>query len=63
MVSMATTSGIRATGSDQDHSRKTLLKNATGYGAWKTKVSTILEGEECWELVQGIELEPMSLGV
>ena len=26
-------------------------------------MSTILEGEECWELVQGIELEPRSLGV
>ena len=60
---MASTSGIRATGSDHEYSRKPLLKNAAGYGAWSTKMSTILEGEECWELVQGIELEPRSLGV
>ena len=60
---MATTSGIRATGSDQEHSRKPLLNNAAGYGAWKTKMSTALEGEECWDLVQGIELEPISLRV
>ena len=60
---MASHSGIRATGSDSDHSRKPLLKNAAGYGGWKTKMSTILEGKECWELVQGIELEPRSLGV
>ena len=56
-------SGIRANGSDQEYSRKPILKNAEGYGAWETKMSTILEGEECWDLVQGLEPEPLSLGV
>ena len=60
---MASTSGIRANGSYQEYSRKPLLKNAVGYGAWRTKMSTILEGEECWDLVQGIELEPKGLRV
>ena len=62
-LAMASTNSIRATGSDSDQSRKPLLKNAAGYGGWSTKMSTILEGEECSELVQGIELEPRSWGV
>ena len=60
---MASHSGIRATGSDQEYSRKPILKNAAGYGAWKSKMAAILQGEQCWRLVQGIELEPQSLGV
>ena len=60
---MASNSGIKANGSDHEYSRKPLLKNVAGYGAWSTKMSTILEGEDCWELVQGNELCPLSLGV
>ena len=60
---MASNSGIRATGSDQEYSTKPILKNVAGYGAWKTKMAAILQGEQCWRLVQGIELEPQSPGV
>ena len=60
---MASHSGIRATGSDQEYSRKPILKNAADYGAWKSKMAAILLGEQCWRLVQGIEVEPQSLGI
>ena len=60
---MTSNSGIRATGSDQEYSRKPILKNAAGYGAWKTKIAALLQGEQYWRLVQEIELEPQSLGV
>ena len=60
---MASTSGIRASSSDHEYTRKPVLKNAAGYGAWETKMSTILEAEECWELVQGLEPEPEDLNV
>ena len=60
---MASNSGIRATSSDHEYSRKPILKSAAGYGAWKTKIAALLQGEQCWRLVQGLELEPENLGV
>ena len=51
---MASHSGIRARDSDQgEFSRKPILKNAEGYGAWRVKMETILDADDCWEIVQG----------
>ena len=60
---MASISGIRATGSDrEEYSRKPILKNAAGYVAWATKMELVLDGEDCWNIVDGSELEPNELG-
>ena len=53
-------SGIRAT-SDRD-TRKPILKDAASYISWQTKMETILDAEDCWEIVTGNELEPVELG-
>ena len=59
---MASYSGIRARDFDRgEYSRKPILKNAAGYGAWKVKMETILDADDCWEIVQGTELEPLDL--
>ena len=59
---MASHSGIRARDSEQgEYSRKPILKNAEGYGAWSTKMETILDADDCWEIVQGTEAEPVDL--
>ena len=52
--------GIRAT-SDRD-TRKPILKDAAGYISWATKMETILDVEDCWDIVTGDELEPVELG-
>ena len=55
---MASHSGIRARDSDQgEYSRKPILKNAEGYGAWSAKMETILDADDCWEIVQGTNVE------
>ena len=53
-------SGIRAT-SDRD-TRKPILKDAASYISWSAKMETILDAEDCWEIVIGNELEPSELG-
>ena len=59
---MASHSGIRARDSDQgEYSRKPILKGADGYGAWRVKMETILDADDCWEIVQGTEVEPVDL--
>ena len=59
---MASYSGIRARESDRgEYSRKPIQKDAAGYGAWKVKMETILDADDCWEIVQGTELEPLDL--
>ena len=35
--------------------KKIILKNREGYGPWKSKVTTLLDGEECWEIVNKTE--------
>ena len=35
-----------------------ISKDREGYGPWKTKVTALLDSEECWEIVNGIESEP-----
>ena len=58
---MSSHSSIKASSSDREHTRKPVLKDAAGYGAWETKTSTILDAEECWDIVIEAELEPQSL--
>ena len=61
---MASSSGIRARDYDREESstRKPILRDATGYISWATKIETILDAEDCWEIVQGTEHEPIELG-
>ena len=54
---MAFTSGIRADGSGE-YVKKIILKDREGYGPWKTKVTTLSDAEECWEIVNGTETKP-----
>ena len=52
-------SGIRASGSGTgEFAKKIVLKDAASYGPWKAKLTSILDAEYCWEIVNGIELEP-----
>ena len=60
-VSMASHSGIRAGSESGEYSRRPILRNADGYGAWRVKMETILDAEDCWEIVQGTELIPIDL--
>ena len=63
MVTKATTSGIRETSSDLgDYPKRALLKNATGYVACTTKMELTLDGEDCWDIVRGAEVEPDEMG-
>ena len=62
IVSMAHHSGIRATGSGSgDFIRKIVLKDAASYGPWKAKITSILDAEDLWEIVNGTEEEPEEL--
>ena len=54
---MASTSGIKANGSGE-YVKKIILKDAEGYGPWKTKVIAILDAEDCWEIDNGTKTEP-----
>ena len=56
---MASHSGIRASGSGTgDYVKRIVLKDAASYGPWRAKLTSILDVEECWEIVNGTELEP-----
>ena len=60
---MASTSGIRANGSNRgEYTRKQILKDMAGYSAWSTKMETILDADDCWDIVIGTEIEPNELG-
>ena len=51
-------SGIRASGSGtREYIKKIVLKDAASYGPWKAKLTSILDVEDCWEIVNGTELE------
>ena len=59
---MSSHSGIRARDSDHgEFSRKPILKDAESYGAWRVKMETILDADDCWEIVCGTEVEPADL--
>ena len=61
-VSMASTSGIRASGSGtSEYMKKIVLKDASSYGPWRTKLTAILDAEDCLEIVNGTELEPAEI--
>ena len=61
---MASTSGIRATGSNSgEYIKKIVLKDSASYGPWKAKLTSILDAEDCWEIVNGIEAEPRRIAL
>ena len=52
-------SGIRASVSGSgDYVKKILLKDVASYGPWKARLTSILDAEDCWEIVNGAEVEP-----
>ena len=56
---MASHSGIRASGSGTgDYIKKIVLKDAASYGPWRAKLTSILDAEDLWEIVNGAESEP-----
>ena len=59
---MASTSGIRASGSGtSEFIKKIILKDAASFGPWRTKLTAILDAEDCMEIVDGTELEPAEI--
>ena len=53
---MAFSSGIRASGSGSgEYTKKILLKDTATYGPWKAKLTSILDAEDCWDIVNGRE--------
>ena len=59
---MASSSGIRASGSGtSEYMKKIILKDALSYGPWRTKLTAILNAEDCLEIVNGTELEPVEI--
>ena len=61
-VNMAFTSGIRASGSgSSEYVKKIVLKDASSYGPWRTKLTAILDAEDCLEIVNGTEMEPTEI--
>ena len=59
---MASTSGIRASGCGSgEYAKKILLKDVASYGPWKAKLTSILDAEDCWDIVNGTEFEPVRL--
>ena len=59
---MASTSGIRASGSGtSEYMKKIILKDALSYGPWRPKLTAILDAEDCLEIVNGTELEPVEI--
>ena len=61
---MASHSGIRASGSRTgEYIKRIVLKDAVSYGPWRAKLTSILDAEECWEIVNGTELEPDEIAI
>ena len=59
---MASHSGIGASGSgSSEYLKKIVLKDIASCGSWKAKITSILDDEEVWEIVNGIEVEPDEL--
>ena len=48
---MAFTSGIRASGSGSEYTKKIVLKDSATYGPWRTKLTAILDAEDSLEIV------------
>ena len=58
---MASTSGIKASGSE--YVKNIILKDAVTYGPWRAKIISILDAEDCWEIIEGTEHEPKQLAL
>ena len=59
---MASTIGIRASGSgSSEYTKKIVLKDSITYGPWRTKITAILDAEDSLEIVNGTELEPVEI--
>ena len=59
---MASTSGIKASGSgSSEYTKKLVLKASVTYGPWRTKLTAILDAEDSLEIVNGTELEPVEI--
>ena len=41
--------------------KKIVLKDAASYGPWRTKLTAILDAEDCLEIVNGTEMEPAEI--
>ena len=55
-------SGFRASSSgSSEFAKKIVLKDASSYGPWKAKITSILDAEDVWEIVNGAEVEPTEL--
>ena len=39
------------------------MKDVASYGPWKAKLTSILDIEDCWEIVYGIKAEPVRIVV
>ena len=49
-VNMASSSGIRASGSgSSEYVKKMVFKDAASYGPWRTKLTALLDAEDCLE--------------
>ena len=56
---MSTSSGIKAgNGGLGDYSRKIVLKDRSSYVPWRAKMTSILDAEDCWDIVNDDEGEP-----
>ena len=55
---MSLSSGIRAGSEKGSYTPRIFLTGAENYGAWKAKLKTILNAEDCWEIVHGVETCP-----
>ena len=56
---MMSSSGIRASGSgSSEFVKKIVLKDKESYAPWRTKITAILDAEDCLEIVNGTEIEP-----
>ena len=61
-VGMSSHSGIRASNSgSSEFAKKIVLKDAASYGPRKAKITSILDVEDVWEIVNGAEAEPAEL--
>ena len=55
---MSSSSGIRAGNEGLgDYSRKIFMKDRSSYGPWRAKMTSILDAEDCWDIVNGDEGE------
>ena len=57
-MSHSSTSGIRASHEEGMYTRRTILRGADNYGPWKVKMKTVLNADDCWQIVCGREVFP-----